>query len=156
MTARRAILNNQGQDISMIDQLLEFAQNHPLLVGAFVVVLLAWLAFESRRSATGGVSSGEATSLINREDAMVLDIREIKEFKAGHIAGAINVPADKLDNNMQRLEKHKEKPIIVVDKMGQHSGAVVTKLNKAGYSGARRLKGGHSQWVADSLPVVTR
>ncbi|MFC0267496.1 rhodanese-like domain-containing protein [Kushneria aurantia] len=140
----------------MIDQLLEFAQNHLFLVGAFVVVLLAWLSFEARRSASGGVSCGEATGLINRDDAVVLDVREAKEFKAGHIAGAVNIPADKLDSSMNRLEKHRDKPIIVVDKMGQHSGGVVTKLHKAGFDGARRLKGGHSQWQADGLPVVTR
>lgn len=140
----------------MIDQLLEFAQNHLLLVGAFILVLLAWLTFEAKRSASGGVSCGEATGLINREDAAVLDVREIKEFKAGHIAGAINIPANKLDNSLNRLEKHRDKPIIVVDKMGQHSAGIVSKLHKAGFENARRLKGGHAQWQADGLPVVTR
>ncbi|MEI4867127.1 rhodanese-like domain-containing protein, partial [Klebsiella pneumoniae] len=71
----------------MIDQLFEFVQNHPLLVGAFLLVLTAWIAYEVRNSSSGGVTSGEATLLINREDAVVLDLREAGDFKAGHIAG---------------------------------------------------------------------
>ena len=72
----------------MIDQLFEFVQNHPLLVGAFLLVLVAWLIYETRSASTNAVTSTQATQLINREDAVVLDIRESKDFKAGHIAGA--------------------------------------------------------------------
>ncbi len=72
----------------MIDQLFEFVQNHPLLVGAFLMVLTAWIIYEVRNSAASGVTSTQATQLINREDAVVVDTREAGDFKAGHIAGA--------------------------------------------------------------------
>ncbi|MBB3184515.1 rhodanese-related sulfurtransferase [Halomonas fontilapidosi] len=140
----------------MIDQLFEFVQNHPLLVGAFLLVLTAWIAYEVRNSSSGGVTSGEATQLINREDAVVLDLRESGDFKAGHIAGARNIPQSKLDERMRELDKFKDKPIIVACKHGQSAGAAQAKLTKAGFERALKLKGGMAQWQADGLPVVKK
>jgi rhodanese-related sulfurtransferase len=140
----------------MIDQLFEFVQNHPLLVGAFVLVLTAWIAYEVRNAGTSAVTSSEATQLINREDAVVLDIREANDFKAGHIAGARSIPQSKLDSRLTELDKFKDKPIIVACKHGQSSGAALVKLKKAGFERAYKLKGGITQWQADGLPVVKK
>lgn len=140
----------------MIDQLFEFVANHPLMVGAFVLVLLAWIAYEARNSSAGGVTSSQATQLINREDAVVIDIREVGEFKAGHIAGARSIPQSKLDSRLGELEKSKEKPVIVVCKQGQASGIAVAKLAKAGFTRPLKLKGGMFQWQSDGLPVVKK
>ncbi|MBB3230581.1 rhodanese-like domain-containing protein [Halomonas stenophila] len=140
----------------MIDQLFEFVQNHPLLVGAFLLVLVAWILYEVRNSTASGVSASEATQLVNREDAVVLDIRESGDFKAGHIAGARNIPQSRLDERMRELDKFKSKPIIVVCKHGQSSGAALAKLTKAGFERVFKLRGGMTQWQADSLPVVKK
>ncbi|MBS9403402.1 rhodanese-like domain-containing protein [Halomonas sp. TRM85114] len=140
----------------MIDQLIDFVQNHPLLVGAFLLVLTAWIAYEIRSSGASGVTSSQATQLINREDAIVVDIREAGDFKAGHIAGARNLPQSRLDTRLSELDKFKDKPVIVVCKHGQSSGAALAKLVKAGFERAVKLKGGMSQWQADGLPVVRK
>ncbi|MDN3555984.1 rhodanese-like domain-containing protein [Halomonas maura] len=140
----------------MIDQLFEFVQNHPLLVGAFLLVLIAWILYEVRNSTASGVSASEATQLVNREDAVVLDIRESGDFKAGHIAGARNIPQSRLDERMRELDKFKSKPIIVVCKHGQSSGVALAKLTKAGFERVFKLRGGMTQWQADSLPVVKK
>ena len=140
----------------MIDQLFEFVQNHPLLVGAFLLVLVAWLIYETRSASTNAVTSTQATQLINREDAVVLDIRETKDFKAGHIAGARNIPQSNIESRMSELNKVKNQPIIVVCKQGQSSGVVQAKLAKAGFERVLKLKGGMAQWQADSLPVVKK
>ena len=140
----------------MIDQLFEFVQNHPLLVGAFLLVLVAWLIYETRSASTNAVTSTQATQLINREDAVVLDIRESKDFKAGHIAGARNIPQSNIDSRMNELNKVKGQPIIVVCKHGQSASVVQAKLAKAGFERVSKLKGGMAQWQADSLPVVKK
>ncbi|MCA1768466.1 MAG: rhodanese-like domain-containing protein [Halomonas sp.] len=140
----------------MIDQLFEFVQNHPLLVGAFLLVLTAWILYEVRNSSANGVTSLEATQLINREDAVVVDTRDADAFKAGHIAGARNIPQSRIDERMGELQKVKEKPIIVVCKSGQTAGTTVAKLLKGGYPRVLKLKGGMMQWQADSLPVVRK
>ena len=139
----------------MIDQLFEFVQNHPLLVGAFVAVLAAWLAYEAK-TGNHGVDTGEATKLVNRDDAVIVDIRDPKEFKAGHIAGARNIPQGRLNDRLKELEAFKEKPVVVVCKHGQSSGAAVGQLTQAGFTRATKLKGGMTQWQSDELPVVRK
>lgn len=140
----------------MIDQLFEFVMNHPLLVGAFLLALTLYAVYEARNASSNGVSPAQATQLINREDALVVDIREDKDFKAGHIAGAINMPQSSIDKRMNELEKKKGKPIIVACKHGQGAGPVQAKLAKAGFERVVKLKGGMVQWQSDSLPVVKK
>lgn len=139
----------------MIDQFFEFAQNHPLLVGAFLIVLAAWLGYEFMRG-NHGVDCSEATALVNREDGIIVDIRDANDFKAGHIAGARNIPQSRLDERLTELDKFKDKPVVVVCKHGQSSGIAVAKLTKAGFARVAKLKGGMGQWQADNLPVVRK
>lgn len=140
----------------MIEQFIEFSMRHPLLVGLLVALLLIWLLYEVRRSNTNAVDAGRATALINREDGIVVDIRDAASFKEGHIAGAINIPNGSLANRMGELEKYRARPIILVCKMGQTATAAATTLEKAGFERVTRLKGGMAQWQADSLPTTKK
>jgi rhodanese-related sulfurtransferase len=136
----------------MVSKFIEFATNHYLLVGLFVVLLIALLFNETRRAGRS-LTTGQLTTLVNADQGVVVDIRPAKEFTTGRIAGALNIPHDKLVNRISELEKHKGKTIIVVDASGQQSGAACGELKKAGYTVAR-LSGGMSTWRADNLPVV--
>jgi rhodanese-related sulfurtransferase len=136
----------------MVAHLIQFATDHYILVAIFVVLLVALLVNELRRGGQS-LSNGQLTALVNADKALVIDIRPSKEYSAGHIVGALNIPQDKVANRMAELEKHKEKTLIVVDAMGQQSGAVCGELIKAGYTAAK-LSGGVSSWKADNLPLV--
>ncbi|GGJ83522.1 rhodanese-like domain-containing protein [Pseudomonas matsuisoli] len=136
----------------MVAKFLEFATNHYLLVGLFFVLLIA-LLFNEMRRAGRALTSGQLTSLVNADQGVVVDIRPAKEFATGRVAGAVNIPQDKLVNRISELDKYKGKTIIVVDASGQHSGSACQELKKAGHTVAR-LSGGMSTWRADNLPVV--
>lgn len=136
----------------MVAHLIQFATDHYILVAIFVVLLVALLINELRRGGQS-LSNGQLTALVNADKALVIDIRPSKEYSAGHIVGALNIPQDKVANRMTELEKHKEKTLIVVDAMGQQSGAVCGELIKAGFTAAK-LSGGVSSWKADNLPLV--
>ncbi len=138
-----------------MDRLLEFALNHYILVGSFLGLLTAFFMLESRRAGRA-VSPIELTRLVNDEEALVLDVREAKEFREGHITGAKNIPYTKLAEQIKDLESYKDKPVIVVCKMGQHAGAAGRILAAHGFSDVRRLKGGISGWLADGLPLVKK
>jgi rhodanese-related sulfurtransferase len=92
--------------------------------------------------------------MVNRENAVILDIRDNKDFKAGHIVDAINIPFSNLDKRVEELEKYKQQPIIIVCKMGQHAGAVGSKLKALEFVEVRRLGGGMAEWSAANLPVI--
>lgn len=136
----------------MLDKLPEFIANHYILSTSFIVLAGLFFANEARRGGRN-LSSGELTALINGGKAVVVDIRPHKEFSTGRIAGALNIPHDKLETRMVELEKHKEHTIILVDAAGLHAGIACTALQKAGYQ-AVRLSGGMQTWRNDSLPVV--
>ncbi|MFJ4345991.1 rhodanese-like domain-containing protein [Pseudomonas sp. NPDC089401] len=136
----------------MVAHLIQFATDHYILVAIFVVLLVALLVNEIRRGGQS-LSNGQLTALVNADKALVIDIRPAKDYSAGHIVGALNIPQDKLANRMTELEKHKEKTLIIVDAMGQQSGAVCGELLKAGFTAAK-LSGGVSSWKADNLPLV--
>ncbi|HSX88938.1 MAG TPA: rhodanese-like domain-containing protein [Pseudomonas sp.] len=136
----------------MLANLIEFATTHFVLSGIFVT-LLALLAFTEMRKGGQSLGSRELTALINRDEAVVLDIRAQKDFSTGHIVGALHIPFEKIAARMAELDKHKSKTIIVVDAMGQHAGAVARDLKKAGYNAAK-LAGGIASWRGDNLPLV--
>jgi rhodanese-related sulfurtransferase len=135
-----------------VAHLLEFAGNHYFLVSLFVVFLILLLISETGRSGKS-LSSRELTDLVNLGQGVVLDVRAAKEFSAGHIVEALNIPMEKLATRMVELEKHKAKTIVVVDAMGQHAGTVCRDLQKAGFSVAK-LAGGIASWRADNLLLV--
>ena len=81
-------------------------------------------------------------------------MRDQKEFSEGHIVDAVNIPHAALGSRLSEIERHKQKPIVVTCKMGQHAGTAGTVLRKAGFENVSRLKGGIMEWRNQNLPVV--
>ena len=123
------------------------------------VLLVLWLStagtlyYTETKKAGKAVNTTEATRMINRENALILDIREQKEFSRGHIAGAYNLPASVLDKKLSELDRYKTHPVVVVCKMGTSAGSIAKILKKRGFEQVVRLAGGMSEWTASSLPV---
>ncbi len=136
-----------------MSQLFEFVSNHPFLFGLFAVLLAFFIRNETQRGGRA-VSPQELVNLVNREGALVLDVRDTKEFAAGHIVDAVNIPHGALEGRVVELTKYKETPLTIVCKMGQHAGASGALLRKAGFANVTRLTGGMTEWRNQNLPVV--
>ncbi len=139
--------------MQFLQHLIEFIGNHYLLTTAFLVVLALLLFTEGRKSGKA-LTASQATTLINREQAVVIDLRSKKDFSAGHIVDSINIPYDALEKRMGELDKHKGKPLLLVCAAGQHAGRCAKQLKAAGHENVARLAGGISGWRADNLPLV--
>ena len=139
-----------------MDQYLEFAGNHMLLVSALFVSFFVLVFFELSRKARGvtSVEAQDAVKLINA-DAVVIDVRSAESFAHGHIVGAKNFPFDELDEGMTKLERFKSKPIVAVCDAGMTSTKVVNTLRKGGLDNVYGLKGGITAWTQASLPLVS-
>jgi rhodanese-related sulfurtransferase len=134
--------------------LLKFVTENIFLVAvAFVSgAMLIWPAL--RRGAGGAaVSIQEATLMINRQDALVLDVREPAEFEKGHVIGARNVPLSQLEGRARELEKHKAKPVIVVCGSGNRSRSALGSLRRLGFQQVFELAGGVAAWQQAGLPL---
>ncbi|MDO3381310.1 rhodanese-like domain-containing protein [Gilvimarinus sp. SDUM040014] len=125
-----------------------------MLVGILVVLIYVY-AWRERLKNGRPVTTSEATALINTDAAIWLDVRDASEFKSGHMVDAINIPHGKLAEQMDSLEKYRDKVLIVVDKMGQHAGSAGRQLGNKGFD-VRRLSGGISEWRNQSLPLVKK
>lgn len=107
----------------------------------------------------GGVANltpAQATLLMNREDALVLDVRESGEWSSGHISGARHITLAQLDKRLSELDKFKDKPIIVVCASGNRSSSACGQLKKHGFGKVYSLGGGISSWRDSSLPLTTK
>lgn len=127
--------------------------SHEWLLVSTLVVLIYLYAWRERVKSGPPISAHEVTRLLNSDTAVLLDVRDSAEFKAGHIAGAINIPYAKVTKDASELESYKGKVIIIADKLGQHAGLVGRTLGKQGFV-VRRLAGGTAEWQSQSLPLV--
>lgn len=138
-----------------MEQFIEFIGNH-LVLSAMWLATVAAIIFYHQRTASAAVGPQQAVMLINRKDAVVVDVRDKKEFDAGHIVDSINIPLAKLKQRVTELKKHKDKPVLVVCKLGQHSGDAAKTLEEAGHSEVIRLSGGVTEWKSQSYPLVQK
>ena len=141
-----------------MEKILLFASEQWLLISAFVGAL--WLlAWQEQRSAGTGVSAHRLTTLVNSEDAVVVDLRDKADFDAGHIVDAVSIPFSKWQSQNTsggetELGKYKDRPIVLVCKMGQQSSHVARKIANDDYAAVYRLSGGLAEWQSAQMPLV--
>jgi rhodanese-related sulfurtransferase len=139
-----------------MDQIIEFAKDNLILSALWValVLMLAYSFIGPLLSKTKRVDNHAATLLINKKDAVLLDIRPVKDFKAGHIVGARQIKAEEVrEANFSKLEKFKNTPIIVVCAMGNLAAGTANKMSKQGFTDVNVLSGGMNAWQSAGLPV---
>jgi rhodanese-related sulfurtransferase len=132
---------------------MEFINQNILLVGLVAVSGLSLLWPLLAGSSGNSVSPAEATQLINREDAYIVDVREADEYAVGHLPEAKNIPASKLIERIGELEKFKDKPIILCCAAGMRSGMACAELKKQGFEKPYNLTGGVDAWVGAGYPI---
>ncbi|MCK3658063.1 rhodanese-like domain-containing protein [Pasteurellaceae bacterium Pebbles2] len=136
---------------------VQFAKNHTLLVAAWVAIFIAtvYVFVKSIFSKVKVISNSQAVALINNQDAVVIDLRTIDEFKRGHIINSQQfVPSDIKNHNLGKLEQHKDVPVILVCNTGMTARSSAEILAKQGFAQVYALQEGISGWNAANLPLV--
>ena len=136
-----------------MQQVIEFISQHPVLVGLFFTLVVALIITE-RKKGGESITAQTLVRLVNKDNAVVIDLREKNEFTVGHIAGAVSLPYTSYATRGDELSSYKDRPVVLVCKIGQHSSAIGSKLIKAGFTDIKRLSGGMTEWVGAGLPVV--
>jgi rhodanese-related sulfurtransferase len=140
-----------------MNQFLEYAQSNALLLSATVLLALLAGFVEWRHRRGGGtraISGTEAVALMNKAGALVLDVRDAKEYEAGHITNARNIPAGELAGKIDTLKKYREKPVIVYCENGSAAAGASQTLRTQGFAQVVTLRGGLGGWRQDNLPLV--
>ena len=133
---------------------MEFIQQNIYLVAIALVSGLGLLVLTFRRPGDrNSLSSTQATQLINREDALVVDVREPAEYATGHLPESRNIPAAQLAERVGELDGYKDKPLILVCQSGPRSTGACKQLIAQGFSRAHNLEGGIAGWREAGLPL---
>ena len=142
-----------------MQEIIEFFQANIWLTTAWVILFVA-VVFTSIRASINGVKKinhQQATMLMNREDAVVIDVRGDGEYKKGHILGSKLMPLSKFKNNdLASIEKYKDTPIIVVCNSGMTSNQACQMMQKLGFNDLYNLQGGITEWRNANLPLTKK
>lgn len=136
-------------------QFFEFATRHWDLFAALAMILAMMFGGGFMRRMRGYQEADplEVVTMVNHQEALLLDVREDAEFKEGHIINARHIPLGALKQRMVELESYKDKPVVVCCRSGHRSAAACGALRKAGFQNVTNLKGGVMAWQSSSLPL---
>lgn len=137
---------------------LEFARSHPYLVFGFLGLLgfTVWLEISRLTRKYQQIGVNEAVRLLNKDNVLVLDVREDKELDGGVIQGARHIPVSELKSRIIELEKNKNNPVMVYCRSGSRSAHASNILTKHGFENVANLSGGIMAWESANLPVVKK
>lgn len=120
------------------------------LAGAIGVVVPS---IAKRFSGIPQIGVAETVTLINRRDALVLDVRSPAEFGGGHVPNARHIPATEIGKRMAELDKWKNKPVVVHCATGNRSQNAAKILKAGGFQEVFNLQGGIGAWQQAGMPT---
>lgn len=138
------------------EELWAFAGRNPVysiaLAGLTVAIIVNELSrfFRSYKS----LRPAEVVALVNRENALVVDLRAVADFQKGHIAGSKNVQMSQFDPEGKQLAPAKVLPVVLVCQNGVTVTGAAKRLKQAGFQNVHILDGGIAAWQAAELPLV--
>jgi rhodanese-related sulfurtransferase len=135
----------------------DFIANNLALVALFVAsgAMLIWPELSRLGFAGGSQQLGtlEATRLMNQNNSLVLDVREVKEFAEGRLPRSRHIPLAELNTRIGEIAKYKERPVLLTCRSGARSAGAARTLKKAGFTQVFQLKGGIGAWREAGLPI---
>ncbi len=114
--------------------------------------LLLWPTLARR--GRGGLSAAAATQLINRRNAVVIDLRPGADFAQGHLPSARHLEFAELQAKVAQIAKNKSNPVLLVCQNGQQSNKASRVVQDAGFAEVHVLEGGVDAWHKAGMPVV--
>ncbi|MBA2649236.1 MAG: rhodanese-like domain-containing protein [Legionella sp.] len=136
-----------------MEKLSQFITQHPLLWLAFtgILVLILINEFFAQRKKAKELTPQDAIDKINNDDAQVIDLRDKDSFNKSHIINSVQIRAE--DLHQPKMNKYKNKPLILVCVRGVQSSQAAEKLRSQGHE-TMVLSGGITAWQNAGLPLV--
>lgn len=143
----------------IVNEIIPFIKNHLFLSLGWIALfgLIIYTTIKSKLSKVILIDNTQAIQMINKEDAIVVDLRSADRFKKGHVTGALNIlPVDINNGSIKSIEKFKQSPVILMDENGISTNTVGENLYKQGFMQVFILKDGILGWDGDNLPLVNK
>ena len=134
---------------------MSFLQNNWMLLLVLIMSggMLVWPLVQRRMSPVRDIGNLEATRLINSANAVLVDVRETKEFEGGRLPKAVHIPLSQLDSRGGELARYVGKPVVAYCMTGNRSRMAGKALERVGFKDIYHLHGGYRAWKDAGLPV---
>ena len=132
-----------------MERWLEFMGNHPFLFGTLGVLIVLFFVLEGQRNGRK-ISPQSLGILVKAKNALLIDLRDAKDFREGHISGSRNIPYSQIASHIEEL-KSSDRPLVFICNLGQIAG---TALQQVGHADSYRLDGGVNNWKVQGLPLI--
>jgi rhodanese-related sulfurtransferase len=100
----------------------------------------------------------DADQLIDRvargDEVLILDVRSVEEFAAGHVPGALNIPHTEVADRLEEIAAYGDIEIVLYCRSGRRAGMAADVLRGEGFERLLHLEGDMLGWQARQLPVV--
>lgn len=139
----------------MTQQILQFSINHPLLIASFISLLglILFIEFRHFSQKFNSVGPSSAITVINNENPILLDVREMNEIGNGMLNDAVHIPLSAVNKRLPEMDKYRDRPVLVYCRSGNRSGSVCRSLNGRGFEKVYNLSGGIMAWQDAHLPI---
>lgn len=141
-----------------MEQYQEFVANNPVLFVA-LAVLLATITFLEIKRVTRRyqlLGPSDVVRMMNREDSLVLDVRDDSEVRQGRIKGARHIPLKELKDRLGELQKYRDKTVVAYCRTGNRSAQACELLSRQGFETVVNLQGGVVAWQNANLPLAKK
>ncbi len=132
-----------------MERWFEFMGNHPFLFGTLGVLVVLFFILEGQRNGRK-ISPQSLGILVKAKNAMLIDLRDAKDLREGHISGSRNIPYSQIGSHIEEL-KSADRPLVFICNLGQIAG---TALQQVGHADSYRLDGGINNWKVQGLPLI--
>lgn len=136
---------------------MEFLQQN-LIWAALAIASGVWLlvGYVRQQHDKSLLTPIEATLLINREDAVVVDVRAQNDYEKGHLPNARHLPLADIGSRSAELEKFRARPLLLYCNSGSTATKGIAALKKAGFEKLYNLRGGLYEWEKAGYPITRK
>src|SRR5579862_3254991 len=138
-----------------MQEVINFLSHHLLLTNIAILLLLLVFIIEWMRGRRQifSITPAQTTQMINRDQAVVIDLRGQEAYQQGHIIDALCFSPADLQQSLQKIEKFRAKPLIFIANTGLEAQKIAAKALKQGYN-AYALSGGIRAWIEAQMPLI--
>lgn len=141
-----------------MQQYIDFLLRHSRLSALLLVliVLIIFIEIIAKWKSARRLTPHQAVWLMNRQNGIVVDIRELKLYQQGHIISALHLPFSneaELIKQIKKLEPQKERPIIIICTSENRGDKITSALLKNGFKSVQILRGGMDAWQSANMPT---
>jgi rhodanese-related sulfurtransferase len=127
---------------------MDFVRDHTILIIVFMAgSALLWMRYGLYLRGVRQVDADSARKLVDERQALLVDVREKKEYDAAHIPGSTHIPLSQMRHRLRELERHRGQPLVISCRSGSRSAKACLVLKKNGFEEVYNLKGGILAWA---------